>query len=295
MARLPNGCSRMLCALLQFGSWVSAVNRPSPATARTRRSGPRTALSKRFSSLSSSTRSWPETMTSGAPIMSSQKIGPNSLVSRARFCTGALESSDRLCPPTGFVGGCGIGLSLFVDAIAIVPLPNPPVIASEAKQSIGRKKRIGLLRRFAPRNDDTSVPRVLTKPLSTPFDQLGADLIRLFLLRPLAAVPNQVLLEIGDDLLHPVGRGRRQHVIVFGHDHQRRHPHGVVDPGRALPVARHVAVPVDAAGEARRGEGVDKNLLFLRRQDRRARIMFGVVAGNHLRKRQIEPGRCADA
>ncbi len=40
MARLPNGCSRMLCALLQFGSLVSAVNRPSPPIARTRRSDP---------------------------------------------------------------------------------------------------------------------------------------------------------------------------------------------------------------------------------------------------------------
>jgi hypothetical protein len=47
-----------------------------------------------------------------------------------------------MLPTTGFVGGCGIGLSLFVDAIAIVPLPNPPAIASEAKQSIGRKKEL---------------------------------------------------------------------------------------------------------------------------------------------------------
>ena len=99
---------------------VSAVNRPSPPTARTRRSGPRTALSKRFSSLSSSTRSWPETMTIGAPIMSSQKIGPSSLASRARFCTGAVESSDSMLPTTGLVGGCGIGLSLLVDAIVKV-------------------------------------------------------------------------------------------------------------------------------------------------------------------------------
>ena len=120
MARLPNGCIRMLCALPQFGSVVSAVNRPSPATARTLRSGPRTALSNRFSSLSSSMRSWPETTTSGAPIMSSQKIGPNSLASRARFCTGAVESSDSILPTTGLVGGCGIGSSRLVDAIALV-------------------------------------------------------------------------------------------------------------------------------------------------------------------------------
>src|SRR5581483_11632653 len=102
----------------QFGSDVSAVNRPSPAIARTRRNGPRTALSNRFSSLSSSTRSWPDTITIGAPIMSSQKIGPSSLASRARFCTGAVESSDSMLPTTGLVGGCGIGLSLFFDAIA---------------------------------------------------------------------------------------------------------------------------------------------------------------------------------
>src|SRR6202142_1901613 len=49
--------------------------------------------------------------------MSSQKIGPNSLASRARFCTGAVESSDSILPTTGLVGGCGIGLNRLVDAI----------------------------------------------------------------------------------------------------------------------------------------------------------------------------------
>src|SRR5436190_24259828 len=134
MARLPNGCSRMLCALLQFGSLVSAVNSPSPPTARTRRSEPRTALSKRFSSESSSIRSWPATMTSGAPIMSSQKIGPSSLVSRTRCCTGALGSSDSMLPTTGFFGGCGIGFSLLGDAIVVVspaiPHCHPCITAS---------------------------------------------------------------------------------------------------------------------------------------------------------------------
>src|SRR6266481_1639339 len=159
MARLPNGCSRMLCALLQFGSLVSAVNSPSPPTARTLRSEPRTALSKRFSSLSSSTRSWPETMTSGAPIMSSQKIGPSSLVSRTKCCTGAVESSDSMLPTTGFVGGCGIGLSLLVDAIAVV---SPNLVAhcclnrhcerSEAIQ--GSTKELDCFVACAPRNDD---------------------------------------------------------------------------------------------------------------------------------------------
>src|SRR4051812_15886248 len=126
----------MLCALLQFGSLVSAVNSPSPPTARTRRSDPRTALSKRFSSLSSSTRSWPATITSGAPIMSSQKIGPSSLASRARCCTGAVESSDSMLPTTGCFGGCGIGLSLLTDGMFDCPLLSrltlPVILRSRA-------------------------------------------------------------------------------------------------------------------------------------------------------------------
>src|SRR5882762_6429935 len=320
MARLPNGCSRMLWALLQFGSLVSAVNSPSPPTARTLRSEPRTALSKRFSSLSSSTRSWPETMTSGAPIMSSQKIGPSSLVSRTKCCTGAVESSDCMLPTTGFVGGCGIGLSLLVDAIAVVsPLSRSLSVSANEANSRGvipgwsegpdpesRDSPMcnctSEVRRFAsPRNDRSSrfacnddVVVRSSKSSFTPFDQLGADLVRLFLLRPMAAAANQIFLEVGDDFLHAVGRGRWQHVIVLGHDHQRRHPHGVIDLRRALPVARHVAVPVDAAGEARFGEGIDEDLLFLRRQDRRPRIVFRIVTGNHLRKRQIESRRSAD-
>src|SRR6267154_1329968 len=315
MARLPNVCSRMLWALLQFGSLVSAVNSPSPPTARTLRSEPRTALSKRFSSLSSSTRSWPETMTSGAPIMSSQKIGPSSLVSRTKCCTGAVESSDSMLPTTGFVGGCGIGLSLLVDAIAVVS-PAVSISIRQRKRSEFPRRHSGMVRRtrpqmcnrtsevrrFAsPRNDRSSrfacnddVVVRSSKSSFTPFDQLGADLVRLFLLRPMAAATNQVFLEVGDDFLHAVGRGRWQHVIVLGHDHQRRHPHGVIDLRRMQPVARHVAVPVDAAGEARFGEGIDEDLLFLRRQDRRPRIVFRIVTGNHLRKRQIESRRSAD-
>src|SRR5438045_3248780 len=205
MARSPNGCSRMLCALLQFGSVVSAVNRPSPAIARTRRSGPRTALSKRFSSLNSLTRSWPETTTSGAPIMSSQKMGPNSLASRARFCTGAVESSDSMLPTTGLVGGWGIGLSRLVEAIAIAPVLSLPVIASEAKQSIAPKK--ASVDCFASLAMTRSWHfRALAEPLLTPFDQLGADLIRLLLLRPMAAAANQIFLQVGHDLFHTVGR-----------------------------------------------------------------------------------------
>src|SRR6202790_1613494 len=268
MARLPNGCSRMLCALLQFGSFVCAVNSPSPATARTRRRDPFTSLSNRFSSLSSSTRSCPETTTNGVPIMSSQKIGPSSLAIRVICWIGALESTDSMLPTTGFFGGCGIGLSLLVDAIAIMSpalsphnRSHPEVRAlSCAPRGMGRLHSWPHPSRLAQEGSHfrMTTPVVASpKPSSTPFDQPGADLIQLFLLRPVAAAPHQVLLEVGDDFLHAVGRGRRQHVIVFGHDHQRRHPHRLIDPGRALPVARHVAVPVDAAGKAGFGEGID--------------------------------------
>src|SRR3954447_23710396 len=49
--------------------------------------------------------------------MSSQKIGPSSLASRVRSWIGACGSSDSMLPTTGLVGGCGIGLSLFLDGI----------------------------------------------------------------------------------------------------------------------------------------------------------------------------------
>src|SRR3954465_1186221 len=132
------------------------------------------------------------------------------------------------------------------------------------------------------------------KSFSTPFDQLGADLLRLLLLRPMAAAAHQIFLQIGDELLHAVGGRWRQHRIVLGHDHQRRDVHMMIEPFRALPVARKVAVPVDAAGEAGFREGIDEHLLFLWRQDRRARIVFGVVIRDHLWKRQIESWRGAD-
>src|SRR6202012_4166999 len=186
----------MLWALLQFGSEVSAVKRPSPPIARTRRNGPRTVLSKRFSSLSSSTRSWPATMTSGAPIMSSQKIGPSSRVNRARFCTGAVESSDSMLPTTGLVGGCGIGLSLFFDAIVKLPLAS-------------------------------------SKSLPPPFDQLGADFFRFLLLRPVSAPAHEIFFQIGHDLFHTVGGRWRQHRVVLRHDHQRSQPNRVIEICRA--------------------------------------------------------------
>jgi hypothetical protein len=49
--------------------------------------------------------------------MSSQKIGPSSFAIRVICWIGAPESTDSILPTTGFFGGCGIGLSLFVDAI----------------------------------------------------------------------------------------------------------------------------------------------------------------------------------
>src|SRR5882762_6757114 len=208
----------MLCALLQFGSLVSAVNRPSPPTARTRRSAPRTALSKRFSSESSSISSKPEAMTIGEPIMSSQKIGPSSLVSRTRSCTGAAESSDSMLPTTGFVGGCGIGLNLLLDAIVEVS----PALSQLTPSLRGAKRRSnpcfpgGWMDRFA-RNDD--VARYLPKPSSTPFDQFRTDLFRLFLLRPMAAVFDQIFFEIRHELFHAVSSRRRQHRVVLRHDH----------------------------------------------------------------------------
>jgi hypothetical protein len=52
--------------------------------------------------------------------MSSQKIGPSSLAIRVICWIGALESTDNILPTTGFFGGWGIGLSLFVDAIVVV-------------------------------------------------------------------------------------------------------------------------------------------------------------------------------
>src|SRR6202020_2078133 len=204
MARLPNGCIRMLCALLQFGSLVSAVNRPSPPTARTRRSGPRTALSKRFSSLSSSTRSCPETITIGAPIMSSQKIGPNSLASRARFCTGAVESSDSMLPTTGLVGGCGIGLNLLLDAIC-VSVSCPCTVSTPRHCDEHSDEAIQFF--FAGLDCCASLGMtrlgiLLSESPSTPFDQLGADFFRLFLLRPMAAAANQIFFEVGNQFFH---------------------------------------------------------------------------------------------
>src|SRR5262249_23130897 len=70
-----------------------------------------------------------------------------------------------------------------------------------------------------------------TEPPSPPFHQLRRNLLPPFLLRPLAGAPPQIFSAVGHELLHAVGSRRRQPGIVFGHDHQRRHAHGVVEPG----------------------------------------------------------------
>src|SRR5262245_13088091 len=144
----------MLWALLQFGSWVWAVNSPSPAKARTRRKDPLTNLSNRFSSLSSSTRSAPLTTTKGMPIMSSQKTGPSSLAIRTKLWIGADGSSDSALPNSGFVGGFGIGLNLFLGAI----LRNPslqayrsnPILGPVGQQSCSSEASRGIAARERP-------------------------------------------------------------------------------------------------------------------------------------------------
>ncbi len=132
--------SRMLCAFCQLGSCVSAVNSASPPSMRTRRSEPRTALSKRFSSHSSATRSAPETTTSGVPIMSSQKIGPCSRAIRIRSWIGASLSTVSMLPSIGVRGGCGIGCSL-LRAMASAVLPVLPFIlpGRVATRNTGRR------------------------------------------------------------------------------------------------------------------------------------------------------------
>src|SRR5690242_3272312 len=63
----------------------------------------------------------------------------------------------------------------------------------------------------------------------------------------------------------------------------------------ALPIAGEIAVPVDAAGEAGLREGVDEHFFFFSREDRRARIVPGIVVRDHLRESQIDPRRRAHA
>src|SRR3954451_18998521 len=100
--------------------------------------------------------------------MSSQKIGPSSLASRARCCTGAVESSDSMLPTTGCFGGCGIGFSLFGDAI--VELPPAILLYSKRHLEVRALARLegwvactcrrilrGSPKWLAPQDDDTCV------------------------------------------------------------------------------------------------------------------------------------------
>ena len=101
--------------LAQFGSLVSAVNRPSPATARTRRSGPRTRLVEPFSSRARRPdrggrrrrEARPSCQPEDRPEFHSQ---PHQILHRRR------QIQRQHVPTTGLVGGCGIGLSRLPDA-----------------------------------------------------------------------------------------------------------------------------------------------------------------------------------
>ena len=100
----------MLCAFDQFGALVSAVNNPSPAKGRTRRSAPFTALSKRVSSHNSSTSSKPDTKMTGLPRMSSQKIGPSVFWMFRRLATGAFEVERQEVSDQGLGRRLGNGI-----------------------------------------------------------------------------------------------------------------------------------------------------------------------------------------
>ena len=127
----------MWCDLDQRGSCVSAVNRPC-ATERRRRNTPRVLFSKRASSLSSSTRSKPDTTTIGLPIMSSQKMGPSSRVSFIMSCTGASARTDSMLPSMNRRGGLGMGcrgLSLAILATRWLDLRTAEEIYASARAS----------------------------------------------------------------------------------------------------------------------------------------------------------------
>src|SRR5690348_6850692 len=106
-----------------------------------------------------------------------------------------------MLPTTGLVGGRGIGLNLFGDAIAkrspAVSISQPSLRAKRSNPAL-----VQLERKLDCFVASLLAMTVLTKPLLTPLDQLGADFVRLFLLRPMAAVPDEILLEIRHQLLH---------------------------------------------------------------------------------------------
>src|SRR4051794_8900188 len=77
--------------------------------------------------------------------MSSQKIGPYSLASRVRCCTGAFVSSESMLPTTGLAGGCGIGLSLLLDGIVAFG-PSPLSFRSAQREPVHNRRPLLLLR-----------------------------------------------------------------------------------------------------------------------------------------------------
>src|SRR6185503_1699369 len=182
IARWPNVGSRMLCALDQFGICVSAVNSASPPITRSLRSVPRVVLSKRFSSHSSSTSAWPETMTSGLPIMSSQKIGPSSRASRIMSWIGAVVPSDSRLPMNGVLGGCGIGCRGFLAAMFSLPLCG-------------------------------------CEPALQPVDHETIQLLGLLLLRPVSALANHVHLQVRAERRHVLRHVGRQRRVPLGGNH----------------------------------------------------------------------------
>src|SRR5580704_11236450 len=67
--------------------------------------------------------------------------------------TGVVESSDSMLPTTGLVGGCGIGLSLLVDAIAAISLPLNRHCERKRSNPLRHGKRMDCFVACAPRND----------------------------------------------------------------------------------------------------------------------------------------------
>src|SRR5882672_8623612 len=101
---------------------------------------------------------------------------------------GAVGSSDSMLPTTGLTGGRGIGLNLLGDAIAVVSPAVSLNTRRHLRRALATKQSIpccGWMDCFA-----SLAMTVLSKSPSTPIDQFRADLFRLFLLRPMAAVPD---------------------------------------------------------------------------------------------------------
>src|SRR5262252_10417846 len=115
-----------------------------------------------------------------------------------------------MLPTTGLVGGCGIGNSLFFAGIFVFPLPysvssfRGARFASEPgihnhRPSFQARRPMHLAKQNLPVVMDSGLSpsgcpgmTTSTEPPSPPFDQLGRNLLRLFLLRPMAGVPHQI-------------------------------------------------------------------------------------------------------